>query len=162
MTSFPLEIDDDEVIVRGICYPYHVSDGGKLKREAFEPPRGKNDVSVMRHDWIGTEVCRNRARSLAKNEKIYFGMAVLEASQIRSIDEVDIVDSRDQFEGHADIMFAGPTKDVSSEPLPASIQHPFKKKSKRLADSAKFFKDPNPDSDTWQGDPLCPAETDGI
>ena len=154
MNSFPHEVSDTELIVRGICSPYHVSSSGKLKPNAFDPTPGTDEVSVMRHDWIGTEACRDRSKSLADPEKnkIYRGMATLTADLIRQTG-ADIIDSRRHFPGHADIKLGFVTQD--GEPPSAEVLHALRTRTKWLAKIANFLADPEPGSSYWQGLPLC-------
>jgi hypothetical protein len=62
----------------------------QIKPEAF----GTDDVSVMRHNGIGTDACKARAVALedAANNKVYRALAVLSAHSIRA-EGPDIVDS---------------------------------------------------------------------
>ena len=154
MKSFPHEVSDTEIIIRGICSPYHVSSNGKLKSSAFDPTPGTDEVSVMRHDWIGTEACRDRSKNLADpgKNKIYRGMAILTAASIRQAG-ADIIDSRIHFPGHADIKHGFVTQ--IGEPPSAAVLHALRSRTKLLAKMANFFVDPEPDSISWQGLPLC-------
>jgi hypothetical protein len=52
------EISLDELCLRCIYHPLHISNG-KLKREALLPPpnRDRNDVSLLRHTYTSIEDC---------------------------------------------------------------------------------------------------------
>jgi len=104
MPDVPIEIANEEAIVRGICSPYHVSSKGKLKPEAYDPSPATDEVSVIRHAYVGSDFCKKKAKELEDREKrkIYQGLAVLSARQIRSVGS-EVVDSRQIFFGHADI-----------------------------------------------------------
>jgi hypothetical protein len=119
MNLWPREIADSEAIVRGICSHYHVKKG-KLQLNAYRPPADREDVSVMRCDWIGANGCKQHAKDIedptSKPPKFYQGMAVLSAKHIRDTG-ARVVDSREQqFDGHADILHG--IKFVRGEPPP--------------------------------------------
>ena len=63
MCEIPIDIDDTEVIVRAIFEPYHVKKG-KLKLQAFKSPAGKDEVSVIRHTYMGTAFCKCKAKEI--------------------------------------------------------------------------------------------------
>ncbi len=148
MTEWPREIADTETIVRGICSPYHVSTAGKLKPEAFKPPAGLSDVSVMRVDWIGVNACRNHAKSLGDGQKIYRGLAAIAARDIR-LTGAEVVDTREQFDGHADIRFV--IASGIGDPLAAKQVFGQRQQLKALANSANYCPDPDPDAVRWNG-----------
>jgi hypothetical protein len=103
MSIWPCEIADVEVIARGICSPYHVK-RGKLKPDAYWPPYDSDEVSVMRASWIGADACKRHAKDLENpdEDKIYKGLAILSAQQIRK-SGARLIDTRKVFQGHADI-----------------------------------------------------------
>jgi hypothetical protein len=148
MGLWPREIVDDEAIVRGICSPYHFKNekSGKLSRNAFWPPPTTDEVSVMRVDWIGANMCKRHAQALENIEqkKFYKGLAVLSAEQIRQ-SGASVVDSREVFEGHADIRhrIIAPAK---GEPFsPPEKQKELYDRCSALADLANYYPDPNPE-----------------
>src|SRR5690349_2891133 len=61
-----------------------------------------DEVSVMRHAFLGSSFCKAKAKQLTSPGKVYEGLAVLSAFQIRSTG-CDIADSRHVYLGHADI-----------------------------------------------------------
>jgi hypothetical protein len=103
MSVWPRDIAPDEAIVRGICN-FHINKKGKLQPAAYKAPKGSDEVSVMRHAWIGSDSCKQHARDLEDlpSKKRYTGLAVLSAAQILN-SGADLVDTREEFEGHADI-----------------------------------------------------------
>jgi hypothetical protein len=151
------EIVDDEAIARGICSPYHFKNEkrGKLGHNAFLPPPTTDEVSVMRVDWIGADMSKQHTKSLENIEqkKSYKGLAVLSAKQIRQ-HGASVVDSREEFEGHADIHhgIAAPAK---GEPFsPPEKQKELYDCCSALADLAKYYPDPNPETAGWSGPQL--------
>jgi hypothetical protein len=154
MSAWPREIADAEVIARGICTPHHVRKNGKLKPAAYTPPYDTDEVSTMRTDWIGPDACKQHAKDLEDpgEGKIYTGLAVLSARQIRQLG-ASIIDTREEFSGHADIKH-----DIiprRGEPLPAPQLQILRDRAKALADLANYFPDPDPQSVSWGGPRLC-------
>ncbi|MCY0389140.1 hypothetical protein OVY01_18500 [Robbsia sp. Bb-Pol-6] len=153
-----LEIDDSEMIVRGMCSPYHVSSKGKIKPEAFDPTPDTDEVSVMRANIIGPDACKDRAFMLQdithenpSKHKIYRGLGAIMASSIRK-SKVDVVDSRDVFEGHADIKLGVVVP--RGEPLPPEELLKVRAITKALAQATRYFEDPVPSSSGWAGAPI--------
>ena len=155
MEDWPRKVADAETIIRGICSPFHVSGAGKLRPEAFKPPAGRIDVSVMRMDWIGVEACRNHAKSLDSEQKTYRGLAAIAARQIRATG-ADVIDTREVFYGHADIHVVPASGD--GEPLPARDLYSQRSQMKALARLANYFPDPNPSAETWCGPTVLPRK----
>ncbi|MEW6368777.1 MAG: hypothetical protein AB1714_29465 [Acidobacteriota bacterium] len=157
MRDWPREIADAETIVRGICSPYHVSKSGTLKPTAFDPAPNTDEVSVLRHDWIGTEECRRRSRALenAEQKKVYRGMAALSARQIRD-SGAEVVDSREEFEGHTDIKHGFVVR--PGEPLPPAALLAMRERNRALARIAMYYPDPDPAGAVWTGPPLRPRD----
>jgi hypothetical protein len=107
MNEIPIEIHESELIVRGICQPFHFDDKGRLKWAAFWPPPERREVSVIRATHTGTDFCKTKAKSLTSGEKKYVGLAFLSAKSIRT-SGADVHDSRSVYLGHADILFSEP------------------------------------------------------
>jgi hypothetical protein len=152
MNAWPREIRDEEAIARGICSPFHVRNG-KLKPDAYWPPNDTDEVSVMRACWIGADACKARAKSLedVSKNKIYTGLAILSAQQIRS-SGASLVDTREIFEGHADIKHGiVPSK---GEPPPPEQLHVLRQRTKALAIIANYYPDPEPNGPKWTGSRL--------
>jgi hypothetical protein len=140
------DIADDERLARAVFYPHHIAKSGKIKKEAFKAPTGRRDVSVNRLRAIGADECKMRAKSI-RNPGEFKGFAVVSAADVRQSGS-DVVDSREFYFGHADIMH-----DVVLESgVPAPPE--FNQRLKQLAKRAAFFVDPSPDSDAWSGEDL--------
>ena len=157
MGDWPLEIADEEAIVRGILSPYHVSTKGKLKRNAYLPAVDNDAVSVMRSDWIGADACKHHTKELVKTpEAKYMGLAVLRARRFRQEKGLNLVDVRKEFKGHAHIQYA--TKEMKGEPQPSPELRQLREQAKSFADAATYFPDPKPDETAWLGPSLQPKE----
>jgi hypothetical protein len=150
--AWPRDITDAEAIARGICSPYHVKNG-KLTPVVYRSPRDKDEVSTMRADWIGADACKRHAKSLEnpKENKVYEGLAVLSAHQIRQVGST-IIDTREEFEGHADIKHG--IIERRGDPLPAEQLKILRDRAKALAKIANYFSDPDPRAMNWTGPPL--------
>jgi hypothetical protein len=153
MSAWPREIADAEIIARGICSPYHVNKNGQLKPAAYRSPPDKDEVSTMRADWIGPHACEQHARNLENplEKKVYKGLAILSAGEIRELGAI-IIDSREEFEGHADIKHGIIQR--RGEPLPPEQLKILRDREKALATLANYFADPDPQNVNWTGPAL--------
>lgn len=155
--DWPREVDNPEIIVRGICSPYHASASKKkLKPEAFDPYRGTDEISVMRHVMITADECKARSKKLADpgHGKIYAGMAALRAREIKNVG-VRIVDSREEFYGHADIKI-GIVRPIDEPPERGEDVKRLAEIAKALKKIANYHVDPEPNIEKWTGPPLTP------
>jgi hypothetical protein len=112
-----------------------------------------DEVSVMRADWIGPDACKQRAKALVKpgGEGVYQGLAVLSAEQIRS-SGAGVVDTREVFEGHADIRH-GITPQKGEPPASPQLKM-LHDRTKELARFANYYSDPDPARPKWTGPDL--------
>jgi hypothetical protein len=155
MSAWPLEIADAEAIARGICTPHHVKKNGTLKPGAYWPPNDTDEVSVMRACWIGSNGCKRHSKTLERPletpPKIYRGLAILSAKQIREAG-AQIIDTRHIFEGHADIKHGiVPSK---GEPPPPEMLQALQTRAKTLATLALYYPDLDPQAPRWSGPTL--------
>ena len=116
----PKRVFGEEIVVRAIFSPYHVSSNGeKLKPKAFAPSPETDEISIMRKSFLGHDQCKRKAHELESPEhhKVYRGFAVMYVYKIRSLG-CQVVDSRDEFLGHADIRtgIACPPRGIPMEP----------------------------------------------
>ena len=165
MCEIPIDIDDTEVIVLAIFEPYHVKKG-KLKLQAFKSLAGKDEVSVIRHTYMGTAFCKCKAKEIEakgnigkeKNQvKTYQGFAVLMALHIRSVSS-DVSDSRNLFLGHADMLHGIVLE--ANEPPESSQAMMLNERLRELTEKlAIYYPDPKPDTDHWLGVDLKPKPT---
>jgi hypothetical protein len=80
-------------------------------------------------------------------------MAALMVRQVRDT-AADVVDSREVFEGHADIKHGFAV--VEGEPPPAEVLYTMRQRTKRLRKVAAYFADPDPSSVRWMGPEIRP------
>lgn len=152
----PVHVSDDERILRAIYSPYHVKNN-HLKHQAYDPTPKTDEVSVMRLEHLGIRLCKRKAKSFENPKKTYYGFAVLRTSGVRDSD-MDVVDSRKQYCGHADIkllMQELKTREPG-EPLPAEVLKKFKDLKDSLLNASSYVPDPKPRHYAWQGGKLEP------
>jgi hypothetical protein len=154
VADIPEEVSDKEVIVRGVCSPHHLKDG-KLVVAAYHPTPETDEVSVMRHDYMGSDACKAKAKELENpvKNKVYEGLAVLSARQIRSTD-CEIKDSRQIYPGHADIKVGIIVP--RGEPLPPEVAKVLLDRKRALLRLTNYFPDPDPQATNWTGEKLFP------
>src|SRR5690349_19394828 len=119
----PVHVSGDERVVRAIYSPYHLDKQNNLKHQAYNPTPATDEISVMRLEYMGVQLCKRKAKSFENpaQRKVYRGFAVLRTSILRASD-MDVVDSRKYYCGHADIkllMQELQTALEPGEPLPA-------------------------------------------
>jgi hypothetical protein len=152
-SCYPPEIADDEAIVRAICSPHHFKKNGRLDANAYWPPSDSDEISTMRADLIGADACKKHAKQLVNpaQSKVYKGLAVLSATQIRQ-SGAGLIDSRQIFKGHADIKHGIVLS--KGNPPPAEKLKELRDRCKALADLANYLPDPDPAIRIWTGSPL--------
>jgi len=151
MCEIPIEVADQEKIVRAIMSGHLNKDGTRLKPRAFQSRRGADEVSVIRHTYRGSDFCKAKGREVAVQSSVhqYTGLAVLTAGQVKHAGS-QVHDSREEYCGHAHISH-GIIQPPPNEPLPARAAMELDKKLAKLRDSAVYYPDPSPDVDGWSG-----------
>ena len=144
--SLPIKIVDDECLARAIFSPYHIRSNGKIKPEAFKAARGRNDVSVNRLLALTFSTCKKCAALIGGDGK-FKGFAVLTVNLVR-MQKSDVVDSREYYWGHADIIHST----ILEKGVPAPPE--FNLGLKKLAKAAQFYVDPDPAIEKWTGESL--------
>jgi hypothetical protein len=115
----------------------------------------------MRLDYMSADACKARAKRLENPnaKKEYRGLAVLRVAAVR-LTGADVVDSRINFCGHADIKLGIPeltSEYIPEEPYSPELTlrlHDFA--NKFVASSSRFYPDPNTQLETWVGGTLTP------
>ena len=153
----PKIVFGEEVIVRAIFSPLYVKHGGReLKPQAFQPFPETDEISVMRTSFLGCHFCKRKAQELEipNNNKVYSGFAVMKVRRIRNAG-CQVVDSREEFLGHADIRtgIVTPARGISMEP---EMLEKSRRISKSLVTLSTYIKDPSPTASKWKGPTLTP------
>jgi hypothetical protein len=151
MCDIPIEIADQEKIVRAVMSGHLNKDGTRLKPRAFQSRRGADEVSVIRHSYKDSDFCKAKGREVAAQSGVqqYAGLAVLTAAQIKDAGS-EVHDSREEYCGHAHISH-GCVQPPPNEPLPAREALELEKKLAKLRDSAAYYPDPSPEVVGWSG-----------
>lgn len=139
--SIPNHIDSSERIVRVLFYPKH------FKKEliyhyAFRSPSNLDEVSVIRINFCDENFCKTQGLSMQEDKNPYYGLAVLSAQQIRSVD-ADVNYTPEHHKFHADIVVGHVFK--TGDPAPPEIKY----KIEELATMANVYKDSCPEKETW-------------
>lgn len=74
-TILPKQINEDEPCVRCVFHPYHIDSKGNIKREAFLPPNGKNDVSLFRLNYMSLDKCIEHGNGMSSSGKKFLAIA---------------------------------------------------------------------------------------
>jgi hypothetical protein len=152
MCDIPIEVDDGEKIVRAMMASHVNHAKTKLKPRAFRSRPRCDEVSVIRRTYTGSDFCKAKGRAIASASGMeYVGLVVLLASQIRQAGS-EITDSRDEFCGHAHISHGIVVP--LNEPLPPQENLELDKKLTALLASALYYRDPNPEANSWTGPEL--------
>lgn len=151
----PVEISDEEKIVRSIFSPVNFYNDGRLRSNSFKTPTEKDEVSVNRLDFTTPTFCKEFSKKIEQpeNKRSYFGFAVLTAKEIRDTDsEVvysPVLENADFINiYHSDIKIGCARE--KGEQLPARYQL----KVDELTKKARLYLDPKPDSLKWEGEEL--------
>ncbi len=152
MSHIPVDIDDGENIVRFILTPWHIKGGSKtVKRQAFKPKAGNDELSVIRHTYMGSDFCKQKGKAfaVALPKESYCGLANISPIGIKECGS-NVFDSREEFLGHAHIshgIFA-----QNDQPLTSQENERLDQKLNCMISKAAYYADPNPEADDWQGD----------
>jgi hypothetical protein len=158
--NIPLEISEDELIVRGIVHPLFYSKK-KISDNAFlPPPSGRKDVSVLRHDYTDSHFCKNHSSSLKIGENTYCGLGILLA---KNVDEVNSAGEYKLENGELIRVFLKATPNIQANlPMHADIIYShsmdddepktlMRKIAKELKKKAEYLNDPYPTEKDWRG-----------
>lgn len=146
----PLEIPDDENIIRAIYYSVHVDKKGRLKWRAYVPTKNTDQISVMRSGCLSLSACKNRAKTMEQMpQKLYRGLAVLSTGAVRA-SGFSVSDSRIYFCGHGHISI-GVKNIVPKNEEPADIEQTdrIREIAKKLIALSTYVEDPTPTSNDW-------------
>jgi len=129
-----------EIIARAIFSPIYIDEKKKrIKAQAFDPYPGTDEVSVMRHSFLGIRRCKEKALEMENRNKIFRGFAILQVEEVRRC-KCQVVDSREQFLGHADIR-TGLRSPAKGEPRDPQILSQCKEIGRNLVSIASYVED---------------------
>ena len=165
-----LSIGEDELMVRAIVHPLFYSNSkSQVKREAFLPPPGKNDVSLLRKKYTTDDFCKKHGNSLQIRENTYCGLVVFVASCVALTNQVQelqaalkatpIDENNRHIRGrtvfanenglpmHADLMYE---QNIEK----GEVQTKFRSYANELLKFSRYFHDSHPESDFWMEEEL--------
>jgi hypothetical protein len=151
MCDIPIPIAGEEKIVRAIKSPYHIDRRkNKLKHQAFQSKPGTDEVSVIRHHYMGSNFCKDKAKEIVAQDPsaTYVGLAILSADAIRATGST-ICDSRDVYCGHAHISHG--IIRLPGEPPNGRQYFDLTERCKALCRVALYYEDPDPSTPSWTG-----------
>lgn len=148
--SIPELVDNEEKAVRIIYSPKYVTKEEKIKSNAFGSPSGLDEVSVIRLKYSSADYCKSHGlkNQNFKFDRTFFGLAVIDASEIRNVN-ADIESSPlPENPAHADIKIGYVRQ--KGVPLPSE----FKYKVDEMAKIARLYKDTDVNEKRWKGKAL--------
>jgi hypothetical protein len=167
----PLEISDEEILVRGIVAPFFVSSKNILKREAFLPKNLDSGVSLLRLDFTTEDFCKNHSAALVFPNNSYKGLGTINKKMIFTINSNKEISEEayingtpiDEFNNyrkdnligktdkglpmHADLYYSGQMQE-------GAVQTKYRQYANQLAKHAIYYEDPNPKIKNWNGEKL--------
>src|SRR6202142_1172304 len=156
MCDIPIPVSSEENVVRAV-WSHHLS-GNSLRKNFFR----SEGTSVMRHSYMGTEACRARGRSIQQGAPglQYRGLAIIRVGKFREVNS-DVIDSREQFCGHAHVTHGQALSVQAGEPGEPLFDDPtllmsLDDRLTTLKKATQFFPDPDPTHDNWTGPVLEP------
>ncbi len=156
--ELPVEISNDEIIVRALLTPRHVKNGA-ARRQALKPRAIETAVSVIRQ-LMGTDFCKKKAQELAANigpgmnpPNTYWGLLTLKAAEIRQAG-AEVTDSREEYLGHADLDHCLPAVTQDDPVATAAQQKALHDRIDALLAVSKTQQDPSPLTEGWSAEPL--------
>lgn len=168
---------EDEICIRCILSPLFChSTKMKLKENAFLPPPGSNEVSLLRLMYTDLNRCKLHAKHIEETlkEKVsgiqYQGLASITSKDVNEANKISsmscqIVYAPMDKEGN----YIPNNKDIYADesglPMHANLLYPYKmvkgevmtkarKYARQLLKLAKFEYDNNPESMTWNGNDI--------
>jgi hypothetical protein len=162
-SEIPIEIADDETIVRIAFYPQTLDKKSgnhfKLKTNVFKSRFGEDEVSVIRRNYCLDQFCKDKAKEielLAKckgdGKKEFQGFAVISAGAIK-IAGSKVLDSRSEYVCHAHIAHGFVVE--KNEPARAEVNE----RLDALKKAAILIEDPFPNKWRWAGPPLMHVQS---
>jgi len=147
MCDIPVPVENRETIVRALreC---HVRKG-KLRNNVFRGRSGTDEVSVMRHTYLGSDACKKRGKEIASGDpdNPYVGIAAIPAECVRSAGS-EVTDSREEFCGHSHI--SPGMVETPGEPPPPELLG----RLHRLVGLTRLLIDPDLATETWAGEQI--------
>lgn len=148
-TTLPYSFLHDEKIARTIFSPINIRNNN-IKPNAFRPIANTDEVSVNRLSYTTIDIIRNFGKHMTNcdTKREYFGFGILKYFEIIECKADIKYTPKDYNQYHADIKLGYIAK--KGETLPAE----YAQKAKNLANKARLYIDPKPDSNKWEGEAI--------
>jgi hypothetical protein len=148
MDNIPNSFEKGEKLTRIIFSPFHIDKNNRLKPAAFKSPSEKDEVSVTRINYTDAHFCKKEGKKMETPEKIFQGLATISYEKIVELGAFARVSKLEINPFHADIYYGIIIKKGESAPAELNLI------LKNISQIAMFFKDINPNSETWEGDDI--------
>jgi hypothetical protein len=159
--NIPRNIDDSEIIVRGVVSPMFISEKRKkVKHQAFLAGYGSNEVSVLRRQFTTDTFCKVHCMKINMGgENKYKGVVTFLSKHVEESllaaetgDDIKLsaspIIARPMLPMHADILF--PSKTIKGE-----ANSDYRAFATKLAATSQLYLDPSPNiTGPWTGEPL--------
>jgi hypothetical protein len=149
MCDIPVAIANEETVVRALreC---HIRKG-KLRDNVFRASPGTDEVSVMRHTFLKSDFCKAKAREIASGDQRnpYVGLAAITVGSVRNAGS-DVIDSRNEYCGHAHISHGIAVPVPAGEPLAPELIG----RIRELNGKARLLLDREPNVEAWTGEQI--------
>jgi hypothetical protein len=151
MCDIPLIVADEEKIIRAV-FTNNLKRDGTLRETIFSPRGGPDEVSVMRHDYLGSDACKARAQAVKPKmaDIKYRGFAVLVVKAVRETGS-EVTDSREEFCGHAHISHGLPLL-PEGDPLYSEAKVRLEERLRLIKVHARYLPDRDPSRPDWIGE----------
>ncbi len=145
----PFYFEENEKIVRSIFSPININKKtNRLKSNAFKPPAGVDEISVNRLSYTSVHFCKKISKEIQNptSNRTYFGLALLYKNEIDQCNCSVYYTPKESNKYHSDIKIG--YIPVAGVPLPSEYQY----KITQLKNRSRFFVDPNPEAENWEGE----------
>lgn len=156
--DIPDNFSESEKITRTIFSPMNVKKDDSLRNNSFTTPAGLDEVSVNRLNYSTPNFIKKLSKFISNpdKERGYYGIAVIDVKEIYESDsniiyspnEITIDDITIENKFHSDIKIGFVKK--TGNPLPMKFTY----KVEQMVQKARFYKDDNPDIESWKNDDL--------
>lgn len=149
MDNVPNSFEKGEKLTRIIFSPFHIdTKNNRLKPAAFKSPSGKDEVSVTRINYTDAHFCKKEGKKMETSEKTFQGLATISYEKVVELGAFVRVSKLNTNPFHADIYYGMILERGESAPAELNLT------LKNISQFAKYFKDINPNSETWEGEDI--------
>jgi hypothetical protein len=150
--SIPSQVGDDEKIMRGVYHPmnFHAKKN-EIHLNLFRSPKNKDEVSVIRFDFISIDEARSYLIKHNNSEKrrTYCGFCILIAIEIIQCGCSVVSSPLADLPQHADIIHGYALKEGEEAPVELKIK--WEGLLGLVNEKKRYFHDINTESSMWEG-----------